>query len=64
VIGVSFTAVEASALSASVYGPSTPASRSAVTAWLMAFGYSRTSEGRASAGFDELFRMPVIPAAA
>jgi len=30
----------------------------------MAFGYSRTSEGSASAGFDELFRMPVIPAAA
>ena len=49
---VSLTFVYTSADSSTEYGPSTPASRSSDSAWVMTSGISRGSSGRVSAGLE------------
>ena len=60
---VTLIASYAFVLSASEYGPLTPASRSAVRASMTTSGYSCGSAGRASAALLVAARMPWIPAA-
>jgi hypothetical protein len=52
-----------SADSSTLYGPSTPASRSSDSAWLITSGISRGSSGSARLGHELDLRMPVMRAA-